>query len=320
MKTRKIRIAALILSVLVLVCAVGCSASRAEDSAYDSPSYDNDYGYAEDSAESKPSMGNGSTMPPVDETQSEQVLAEKIIRTVDISAQTKDFDQVTLALESLVRELGGYVESSRSNGAGYSSSHFSRNASYVFRIPAEQLDAFLSRSGELCRVTSCYSNVSNVTATYYDMQSRLETLRAEKTSLQGMLEQAKDINTMLTIQQYLYDVISEIEAYETQLRVLDSKVSYSTVSLYLSEVVEYTQEKEQAGWGERLGEAFVESWANFADNFQSFTVWFVNAIPTLLVLGLIGTAIVLIVRKLKKTRHPRAKKSNAENNNGGKEE
>ena len=128
----------------MLLCAVGCSASRAEDSAYDSPSYDADYGYAEDSVEGKPSMGNGSSMPTVEETQPDQTLAEKIIRTVDISAQTKDFDEVTLALESLVRELGGYVESSRSNGAGYSSSRFSRNASYVFRIPAEQLDAFLS--------------------------------------------------------------------------------------------------------------------------------------------------------------------------------
>jgi hypothetical protein len=311
MKKTNVKWLALVLSALMVVALVSCSASgrldsesmNSSDKYYDAPSSAGDYDYAEDEMEMKPSEESADgSMPPVAddaETSSDgKTIEEKIIRTVEINAQTKEFDQVTVKLESMVRELGGYVESSRSNGVGYSSgSRFSRNANYVIRIPAEHLDEFLTRSGELCRVTSSYSNVSNVTATYYDMQSRLETLRAEKVSLQAMLEKAQDIETMLRVQQYLYDVISEIESYETRLRVLDSKVSYSTVTLYLNEVVEYTQEVEEASWGERLGDAFVESWLDFADNFQGFTVWFVNAIPTLLVLGAIAAVVIVLIKK-----------------------
>jgi hypothetical protein len=228
----------------------------------------------------------------------------KIIRTVTQRAQTKSFDAAVASIESLVPQYGGYVESSHVNGTGYNGNKGSRSANYTIRIPAEQLDAFLSAAGELYVVAYSNSTVSNVTAQYYDIVTRLETLRAEQESLEGMLKEAKDISTMLQIKDYLYQVIYEIESYETQLKLLDSRVSYSTLHLTVDEVVEYNTEVEQS-WGERLVAAFKQSWVAFGRGFQGFTVFLVAAFPTLMVLGAIAAVIIVIVVKVNKKHSPK---------------
>ena len=138
---------------------------------------------------------------------------------------------------------------------------------------------------------------------YYDIQSRLEVLRTERDALNAMLEKATDVESMLSIRDRLYNVIEEIESYETRLRVYDSLVSYSTINMTVDEVVEYTKAQvEEPTWGERLVEAFKESWQDFAKGFQDFTVGFLYAIPTLLVLGVIATGVIIMLRAIIRRR------------------
>ncbi len=304
---------ALMLAALAMVsCAASGGIAQDRDNAADKGMSSEDYfGVAEDS------MSGGSSlmpsMPPSKEEPSpapdesgkteDTAYATKIIRTVTQRAQTKTFDTAIGGLETLVAQHGGYVESSYVHGAGYQTGNGSRSAEYTIRIPAEQLDAFLSEAGALYVVTYNNSSVSNVTAQYYDIVTRLETLRAEQESLQNMLTEAKDISTMLQIKDYLYQVIYEIESYETQLKLMDSRISYSTLHLTINEVVEYT-EVEQS-WGERLVVAFKQSWIAFADGFQGFTVFFVAAFPTLLVLGAIAAVVVVIVIRTNKKHRPK---------------
>lgn len=225
-------------------------------------------------------------------------FAAKIIKTVTMNTETKEYDKAISELNRLIGEHGGFVESSSSNGQSLDySGVYRRNAKYTVRIPAERLESFLSASLQLLNVTYSHSTSENITAEYYDIQSRLEVLRTERDALNGMLEKATDVDSMLSIRDRLYNVIEEIEAYETRLRVYDSLVSYSTVHLTVDEVVEYTKVKvEEPTWGERLIDAFTESWQDFADGFQDFTVGFLYAIPTLMVLGVIAAAGVFLLR------------------------
>ena len=325
-KTKTTRtLCVILLSFLLLLPLISCSAESDYSSDYSDMkgdvAYDSDlnYGMAEDmigapsqgaapEPESSPTVPSGGTTSGAgaDQPDTDTEYATKIIRTVTQRAQTKAFDAAISGVEALVAQHGGYVENSYVNGTGYNGSKGSRSASYTIRIPAERLDAFLAESGELYVVSYSNSTVSNVTAQYYDIVTRLETLRAEQESLEGMLKEAKDISTMLQIKDYLYQVIYEIESYETQLKLLDSRVAYSTVQLTLDEVVEYT-EVEQT-WGERLVAAFKQSWISFGKGFQGFTVFFVAAFPTLLVLGAIAAVVILIVVKVNKKHSPNNKK------------
>ena len=177
----------------------------------------------------------------------------------------------------------------------------------TLRVPAENLDGFLGEIGGLINVVSQTSSQSNVTSQYYDTVARLAVLEAEKTAYEEMLKLAKDVTEVLEIRDRLYKTIEEIEASQTQLKVYDNKVSYSTVTINLEEVREYVQTPTaKTTFGERIANSFKRSWQNFADNFQDFVVWLIGAIPTILVILVIagcGTAIALVAnRKTKKTR------------------
>ena len=66
------------------------------------------------------------------ESQSGAVSGQKLIRTASLEMETMEFETTVQALESLVAEMKGYMESSnlRNRSSGY------RHASFVIRIPA----------------------------------------------------------------------------------------------------------------------------------------------------------------------------------------
>ena len=238
----------------------------------------------------------------------------KVIRTVTMSCETKAYDDAVTVIMNALNTYGGYVEASETTGTGYADvKHSERRATYTFRVPAEKLDSFLEalRTNEGIRILSQNASSDEITATYYDTVSRLETLQAEKTSLTAMLEgftDYSDISSMLKVQERLYDVIEEMEALQTKLNLYDGQVALSTVHLTLREVIVYTEVvEEEPTFGQRIGKAFRESWADFGEGCQDFAVWFVEAFPTLMVLGIIGGGVTVIIVTLNRKAEKRRK-------------
>ena len=315
-KSNNLRLIALMTAVLVMLLTLASCNDSAGDRAPSSPSYDENYTAGGMDAE-KPSTdaGTGSLVGDYE---------RKVIRTVNMTCETKAYDDATTVIMTALAAHGGYVEASSSTGTGYDDVKGSeRRATYTFRVPAEKLDAFLEalRVDEGIRILSQDATSNEITAPYYDTVSRLETLEAEKTSLTAMLEgftDYSDISNMLKVQERLYDVIEEIEALQTKLNLYDGQVAMSTIHLTLNEVITYTEVvKPEPTFGERITEAFKDSWADFGEGCQDFAVWFVKAFPTLLVLAVIGggiaTVIIILNRKAEKRR--RASRENATQTN-----
>ncbi len=294
-----------LLMVLTVFC--GCSAKDQSNNTADKP---------EDSYGGSAGMdGKPSEEVKPDGTQGE--FERKIIRTVNMTCESLTFDDAVTVIMTTLEANGGYVEASSLSGTGVkaksvaqstASTGQARRATYTLRIPAEKLDAFLGalRVDGNIRTLSQSISSDEVTGAYYDIQTRLETLTAEKNALNAMLESFTDyenISGMLEVQERLYNVIEEMEALQTKLNLYDSQVAYSTVYLTLAEVVEYTEEEEPT-FGSRISNAFSESWTAFGENCQDFAVWFVGALPTLLVLLVIGGVVsVIVVLATKKKRN-----------------
>ena len=66
--------------------------------------------------------------------------AQKLIKTVSMSMETKEFDPLLENIRSKVEELGGYIESSEVSGSSYYSLYESRRAWMKLRIPSDKLD------------------------------------------------------------------------------------------------------------------------------------------------------------------------------------
>ena len=93
------------------------------------------------------------------------------------------------------------------------------------------------------------------------------------------------------------EVRYEIESIEAQLRSYDNLVDYTTIYLYVSEVIEYTEpEPVDYSVGARIGRGLKEAVENIGGFLGDLLVVIVVALPYLAVLAVFALIIFLIVK------------------------
>ena len=223
----------------------------------------------------------------------------KLIYTVTMNVETQDLESIQEFVETRTQELGGYIENSYIQGrSSVGNSSGRRYASYTIRIPADQLDRFVSQVGEEANVTSQNTSVEDITLQYVDSASRRDVLETERDSLQDMLRQAESIEDILAIRAQLTQVQSELESTESRLRVYDNQVDYSTIYLDVTEVTIYTPvETEKKPALQRMKEGFMNSLEGAATDVQEFLIGVVIDIPYI-VLTVIAIILIILIAGL----------------------
>ena len=230
-----------------------------------------------------------------------------LIRTVNMTAETKDFDNVRNAVEDKVKELGGYIERSGVSGTGTAGSL--HNATYVIRIPAEKLDELISTVGSNCTVTNSSESTTDVTLSYVDTKARLDSLRVEQEQLMELLKQAKDLDSIIVLQNRITEIRYQIESAESTLRVLENQVTYATLSLRLREVMEIKPQEPPHidTYGEKIVKTFKNSLKNIGEFFKGVFLVLVAVSPVLVPLIIITViGIIILVNAIKKGKKRRA--------------
>lgn len=292
--------ALVLVALLIIPLFASCSASGnyASDEAYPELDYSKDENYE----------GGVSYAPDGSLTTDNAVSSNrKIIRTFTVYGETKTYDDALEAINTSIAAAGGFISESRVTGASYNQyGSYGRTAYLVIKIPAENLDAFISHIGDSLNVTSSASTQQDVSEAYFSIEARMRTLETERESLLQMMASistASDYDFWYTLQKKISETEQQIAEYQAILKSYDGQVAYSTVNLTIDEVVEYTPIKDdEPTFGERIAEAFVESWKNFGEGWMDFTVFFVSAIPTLLIFPGIPAVIVIIVIAVNKNK------------------
>lgn len=231
------------------------------------------------------------------ETKSQSSLERKLIKTVDMSVETKEFDEMHNGLVRQIEEAGGYVENLNTyNGSIYDGERGSRNTTMVIRIPQDQLELFLETVSSLGNVISRNDQVEDVTLTYVDLQSHKTALETEQGRLLELLEQAETVEELITVEGRLSEVRYQIESMESQLRTYDNMVNYSTVNLSIQEVVTLTPVTELTAW-ERIVNGFSDSVKNVINGLKEAGIWFLIHIPYLVIWALIIGIVVFLIHK-----------------------
>ena len=294
----------LILAVLLAVTLCGCSSAVSKDMAVDNYYSAPESGAAGiyDGANEKVEMPSNINAPLTD---------RKLIKTVDLNAETEDLDALLEAVTQRVTELGGYVENQRVYNGGAYSSRRSRSASMTIRIPADMLEGFVDHVASHTNIVSRYVNVDDVTLAYVATESRVAALETEQARLLELMAKAETMSDLLEVEARLTDVRYELESVTTQMNVLKNQVSYGTVNLNVDEVVEYTPVEEETFW-QRISGGFMDSLRGIGDGIVECTVFVLANLPYLL---LIGAGVAAIVFLAKRSIRKRKAKKNSENQN-----
>ena len=328
-KTR--RFLTVLLAVLLVLAAVGCGArsssmdyAAAESSAayvYDEADYETP---AEEYVQTEAEETGFSTTPAVDDAEDTvadanasadaQTLAEKIIYSGSVYLETTQFDESIETLEKTVKEYGGFIQDSnisgvtRDNGDG-TTSVVSRWGYYTVRIPSTRFDEFMTMTGTLGNVTSSGRSAENVTSQYTDYEARLSSLNTQEERLLAMLEKSEDVESLIELESRLSEVRYEIESIEQNLRNLDQRLSYSTVTLELQEVAVYTPTATvNRTFGEELRDALQDGWSGFADGMKNLLLTLVLLLPLLLLLAVVAVVVILLIRRHRRKKQERKAK------------
>ena len=237
-------------------------------------------------------------------------LDRKLIITVNMDAETEDLDAMLAHIDGKIAALGGYMESQEIyNGSAYSN-YRNRSANMTIRIPAENLSQFVDLVSQNCNIISNYRTSEDVTLQYVSLESRITALEIEQERLLALLEQADNMEDLLTIESRLTDVRYELEQIHSQMLVMENRIDYSTIHLSLSEVKEYTEvEEEPETFGQRVAKGFTKSVKGVWKGIVDFVIFLISALPYFLLLGAIAVVVILIIRKSRKKRAAKKAKS-----------
>ena len=225
----------------------------------------------------------------------------KLIRRVTMEVQTKNMDALLPEIEQQVAVLGGYLERKEIYSGSGSTSQW-RNANLLIRIPADKADQFLDTVGNAANVTSLNENLTDVTLDYVATESRIKALRAEEARLLELMDQAKNLSELLEVEARLTDVISELEAVESRLRLYDNQIDYTSIQLSIRQVTEITTPEDEMTIWERISTGFMNTLTGLGETLVDLFVWLIVFSPVLAVLGIVAFVAIKLIRFFKKKK------------------
>jgi len=250
---------------------------------------------------------------PIPPQQGEAVMqsasTRKIIYTANVSLQTKEFDAGIAIVEEMSGRYQGFIQSSFVQGTSlhdYSGRLHARNASYTVRVPEDKMRVFLAELEEHFNVNSKNIYTDDITASYFDLKSRLDSLAVQRERLMEILVRSEDVEYLLKVERELARVVYEIEVLTSSINRMDDAVSFSTVNLFIEEVVEYTEiQPIHASFGERISRAFSGAWRNFGIFWQELAILLVAMMPFLIVFVPLVIIAALAMRKYRAKKRGR---------------
>ena len=221
----------------------------------------------------------------------------KLIKTVQLEAETEHYDSLISALEEKLTALGGYTESRRTGKHGSRS----RWSSMTLRIPADRLGDFLTHVEQNANILSTSEQTQDVILQYSDTEAKITALRTEQARLLELLAGAGNLSEILEVEARLSDVTYELERFESQKRSYDNQITYATVHLSVTEVETLTPLEEPSVW-QRISTGFMESVRGVGDGLVTVFVLLTAGSPYIVVWGGALALGLWLLRKLRRKK------------------
>ena len=222
------------------------------------------------------------------------ITADRVIHRASIGIVAEDFDSEVEQVQALTVDFGGFIESSSITGEtnGFSG----RIGDFTIRVPIASYNEMLERLENLGTLSFLNTTAVNVSDQYADITSRLTSLRTQEDRVLELIEIAEDLSDLLLLEERLGEIIFDIERLTGERNHLDNQVSYSTITILISEY-----EDAFSGYGlasQSLGNIFMNSLrALMRFGLMSLRI-LVALIPWLVLVSIVGV-VWLIIRKVR---------------------
>ena len=218
---------------------------------------------------------------------------EKIIKTGAVELTTENFDTDKTRLETLTNQMGGFIESSNEYRVGAN-----RRYEAVLRVPGERFEEMKKAVEETGKLISSNESEQNVTGQYYDAQGRLASKRVEEARVLDMIGKATDVDTQLSLEEYLGRLRTDIDVLDSQIKDIDSLSSFSTLNVSVTEGENIQLMANTGNFGQKLGANFQASVKATGAFFGNVLVFLAGAAIPLIFIALAAYVCYIIIKKI----------------------
>jgi len=205
----------------------------------------------------------------------------KIIKTAYLTIEVNDVPGSIESLKNLAAQKGGYLSSTN-----IQKNYNNRlSGSVIVRVPAAEFENILIGVKAIGTVKSVSTQGQDVTEEYVDLQAQKISYQNQLAQYNEIMKKAVKVDDVITVQQQIDRVQTELNRLEGRLKYFDSRIDFSTITVNL-------QEPEPVG-GE-TGHTFVstinEGIAGFFGMIDAMIIILFTLLP-LIIVGGAGYAI-----------------------------
>lgn len=220
----------------------------------------------------------------------------KIIFNATIALRGDDLGEAANLLFRLVEQAGGYISSSKTHGNAGSA----RSSEWTMRIPGGRFSGFTNNVAALGEVVTNSMTSQEVTAEFHDLDARIRNKQQEEKRLQEYLDKSTaKLEDILKVEREITRVRGEVESMQGRMRVLADLTSLSTVTVRMSEVVDFVPPvlASEPTFGDQIASTWqttVDSMAGFG---QAIVLLAIKVVPWLVLFGLPAVLILTLIRR-----------------------
>lgn len=217
----------------------------------------------------------------------EEVTAPErmIVKQGSIRFETSNALETRQNIATSIKKLNGYLSKDSSTAYGNRTEY-----TIEIRVPAKNFETLLEGVTQTAtKVDSKNISALDVTEEFIDVEARIKTKKEIEERYKELLKRANSIEDILKIESELGTLRADIESFEGRLKYLKNRVTLSTLS-----VTFYEKGESTTSFGYEISSALGSGW----ENLLSFVIGIFYIWPFIL----IGTAIFVVIRRIRKRR------------------
>jgi hypothetical protein len=219
-------------------------------------------------------------------------LGNRIVRTATVNLEVRKGgigDAISQATDVVARNKGIYVAASTS----LPSDGVARGQ-VTFRVPVVAFEPVLRDLKALGTYRGEKSSTDDVTSDYVDLKGQLTAWRAQERTYLRLLDRARSIADVISVQNQLQQVQSNIERLQGQVNYLEDQSSYSTIVLSLTE--------PGAGAAGRPKGTYAKAWDLAVTGLVRMSAAALVLVVWLVPLAALGAVALLVARLARRPR------------------
>jgi hypothetical protein len=220
--------------------------------------------------------------------------ARAIDRDVTVYVTVDDVGATSTQSIAAITTAGGVIDASDIS----LEPEYSASARVQARVPPDRLEAVVGSIGSLGDLTARQQTAADVTAQVVDIETRVASSRASVERVRALLDEAQNLDDVVLLEGELTKRQTELEQLEAQREALATQTDMAGLVVVLSRSSVSSIGANDTG----IGDALRGGWNGFVAVLHFLLVVLAYLLPFLFVGGLIGSAVLVILRRVRRNR------------------